>query len=346
VLAADPGAVINQTPGWFEATLSTMRATDASRMYLLEDGRRLVLPMVRRSPLPGLTLDSSVHFGDLLATGGVRAEDVGYVVRDLQASRQAARIRLISHYGNADKWEAGRPAGASAQPRSVHVLDLDGGFSRVWQQRFDKPARRSVRRAEKSGLVVERDTTGRLTSTFYSVYREWLAEKASESNVPRWLAGRVVTGRQEPLELFQAMATELGDACRQWVAWHAGEPVAVNISFVHGEHALTWRGFSRKELAAPVRANNLLQKLAIEDACEAGCRFYSMGQSGGVPSLERFKEGMGATPRPAPEYLIERLPVSRLIRLRQQAEAAAYTTLGAAATWRRKRAGSASTDPV
>jgi len=52
---------------------------------------------------------------------------------------------------------------------------------------------------------------------------------------------------------------------------------------VHGENADYWRGYSRKDLAGPSRANNLLQRLAIEDACDAGCRYYSMGGSGVVP---------------------------------------------------------------
>jgi hypothetical protein len=193
---------------------------------------------------------------------------------------------------------------------------------------------------------VERDTTGRLTPVFYSVYRQWMEEKARESDVPRRFAERLVGGRQEPIELYHALATNLGEACRQWVAWHAGEPVAVAITFVHGEHALIWRSFSRKDLATPVRAMNLLNKLAIEDACEAGCRYYAMGQSAGVPGLERFKETLGATPRPAPEFLIERLPVMRLVRLRRRAEAAAYRALRAARTRRRETAGMVSAQPA
>ncbi|MGE5070817.1 MAG: hypothetical protein ACM3KJ_09210, partial [Bacillota bacterium] len=43
-----------------------------------------------------------------------------------------------------------------------HVLDLDGGFDRVWGERFHASARKAVRRAERAGLTVERDTTGRL----------------------------------------------------------------------------------------------------------------------------------------------------------------------------------------
>jgi Acetyltransferase (GNAT) domain len=330
VLAADPGAQITQTPEWFEATLGSMRAVDVSRLYVLPDGRHLVLPLLRRSPLPGIAVDESCAYGDLLAAGGVRAGDVAAVWADLLRKDRAARIRLNTHYGNADRWEAGRPAGATPLVRHVHVLDLDGGFPEVWAKRFDQSARRSVRKAERSDVTVERDTAGRLTPVFYDLYRAWLEDRARESGMPPWAAEKAVAGQREPLEYYQDVAAKLGEACRLWVAWHAGEPVAATISLVHRDHAMYWRGYSRKELASPVRANHLLQKLAIEDACAAGCRSYSMGQSnragrhsGGVASLERFKEGLGAAPRPVLEYLIDRLPLRRLADLKHRAEAGA-----------------------
>jgi hypothetical protein len=330
VLATDPGAQITQTIQWFDAMRGSTGAADVSRLYVLQDGRRLVLPLLRRSPLPGIAVDESCSYGDLLATGGVQAGDVAAVWADLLRKNRAARIRLNTHYGNAEQWEAGRPAGAVPLVRHVHVLDLDGGFPEVWAKRFDQSARRSVRRAERSDVTVERDTAGRLTSVFYDVYQAWLEDRARESGMPPWAAEKAVAGQRESLEFYQDVAAKLGEACRLWVAWHAGEPVAATISLVHGNHAVYWRGFSRKEQASPVRANHLLQKLAIEDACAAGCRSYSMGRSelagrhaGGVASLERFKEGLGATPRPVVEYLVDRLPLRRLADLKNRAEAGA-----------------------
>jgi hypothetical protein len=99
---------------------------------------------------------------------------------------------------------------------------------------------------------------------------------------------------------------------------------------LHGQHALYWKGYSRKELAGPARANNLLHRLAIEDACDSGCRFYSMGESGGVAALEHFKQTMGATPRSAVECRIERLPLTRVETVMGSAEARAVRIARAA----------------
>lgn len=334
VLGEDPGATINQTPEWARAVRRATRAVDASRLYVLEDGRRLVLPMMRRSPIPGLVLEDSYPYGDLLATGGLRATDVTLVLDDLLRRGRAARTRLLTGHVNSDQWESGRAAGVVRVARHVHVLDLGDGFESVWGRSFHRSARKAVRKAESSGLEVQRDASGELASTFYAVYQAWTEERARESGMPRWLAERAVAGRRETLELFEAVASELGESCRQWVAWHAGQPVAALIVLHHREHAIAWRGYSRKALAGPLRANNLLHKAAIEDACRAGCRSYSFGQSGGTAGLERFKETLGAIPRPAAEYRIDRLPLGRLEELKTRVLAGA-ATLGSSARSRR-----------
>ena len=102
--------------------------------------------------------------------------------------------------------------------------------------------------------------------------------------------------RQEPLKKFETVAARLGQDCRVLVAWHRGQPVAAAISLVHGQHAIGWRSYSIKELAAPVSANILTQVTCVADACRSGCRYFDLGQSGGVATLQSYKNSFGATP--------------------------------------------------
>ncbi len=73
-------------------------------------------------------------------------------------------------------------------------------------------------------------------------------------------------------------------------------------------------GAMDKERAAPVHANDLIQKLAIEDACLAGCRYYHMGESGTSVGMSEFKERLGAQAYTYETYRLERFPVSKLDR--------------------------------
>jgi len=330
VARSDPGATVAQTPAWARAVRRATGTTDASRLYVLADGRRLVLPMVRRALLPGVAVDSSFPSGygsgGLLASGGLRASDVRYVLEDLVRSR-AISTHVKANHDTSGRWESALVPGVVSTPRRVEVLDLTGGFAHVWEKRFQSSARRAVRKAERSDLVVERDTSGRLLPVFYGLYLSWTRRRAAESGVPKGLA-EVLARRRDPLRKFEAVAAACGERCRLWVAWHEGEAAAAIITLVHGDHATYWHGYSDKAVAGPTRANNLLQRLAIEDAIDSGCRYYNMGESGGVESLLEFKHTLGATPRSAVEVRIERLPVVRAQELGGRVLSAAREGLG------------------
>ena len=96
------------------------------------------------------------------------------------------------------------------------------------------------------------------------------------------------------------------------MAWHRGQPIAAAISLVHGQHAIGWRSYSIKELAAPVAANVLTQVACLADACRSGCHYFDLGQSGGVASLQDYKSSLGASARSVVDLRIEPAGLARL----------------------------------
>jgi len=328
VLASDPASSVFQTRAWFDAALRQTGEHDASRLYTTEDGRSLVVPLLRRSLLPGVAFDAAyprrMGPGGVLAAGGLRPADVTLVLCDLLRTR-AAGIRISAMHDVTDCWEKGLVAGVQAIRSHVHVLDLNGGFAAVWDKRFHASTRKNVRKAERSGLTLERDLTGRLVPAFYDLYMKWSAERAQMSGLP-WPLASALARRREPLPMFETLATPMGDVCRIWLARYDDEPVAGLITFVHGSHAVSFRSYAVKKFAS-LRAGLLLQRTAIEDACAYGCHYYSMGMSGGVRGIEAYKEAMGAVSRPVLECRIERLPFTRLEGLRNSVEARASRIL-------------------
>jgi hypothetical protein len=318
LLKADPTSVASQTPAWLDCICTVGGYEDASRLYEIAGGRQLVLPMVRRRWFPrGLTVEASLPAywgtGGLLAAGSVRAEDVAAVWPDIVAP-PTVRVRLRPNFLTAAAWSAVQPPShVLVTPQTVHVLDLEGGFERVWRDRFKRQTRGGVRKAERAGLDVEFDASGQLLDAFYELYLSWTARRAQEQGLPPWFS-QWRAGLREPMQKFQVVAQAFGDRCRTWVARRDGKPVAVVVTLIHGAQAFYWRGYSDKDLAAPVRANDLLQRLAIEDACRAGCRYYSMGESGGVASLIEFKSRFGARPQQFPQYDFARLPLPAVER--------------------------------
>jgi hypothetical protein len=312
VHASDPTALIPQTPAWI-ACMTAGGYEDATRMYESDSGWRAVLPMVRRAvPLPRrlapqLSMPTAWGMGGLVCESEPSPRELAAVAEDLRA-HSAISTHIRPNPLHAGQWAGLGGRGVTTYPRLAHVLDLDGGAAGVWG-RMAKKARQGVKRGERSGLEIECDTTGRLVPVFYELLmlsiERWAAHQHEPLALARWRARR-----RDPLEKFQRLAHVLGERMRVWVAWKDGEPAASTVVLL-GANANDTRGAMNKDLAGPTNANDLLQWRAIEDACEAGCRHYHLGESGASRSLAHFKEKFGARPVPYAEYQIERLPLSR-----------------------------------
>jgi lipid II:glycine glycyltransferase (peptidoglycan interpeptide bridge formation enzyme) len=95
--------------------------------------------------------------------------------------------------------------------------------------------------------------------------------------------------------------------------------VAAIIVLTSGAYAKYWRGAMDAGPANRVRANDLLHKRAIEDACQNGYRWYDMGWSRPESSLASFKEKLGAALYYTCTLRTERLPVQATGRISREA---------------------------
>lgn len=317
LIERDADSHVTQTPAWLDCLCATGRYRDTSRLYTFDDGSRMLLPLVGRLRLPHrLGVEESWPagwgIGGPVAPGGVGPGKARVLFDDL-AHRPVLRVGVRFRPGDTGTWERAAPADFRLEPHMTQVVDLDGGFDTVWRRRFHTRVRRDVRRAEHSHIEVEVDRTGRLVPVFQYLYERSIERWAGQQHEPLALA-RWRRRREFPGERLAAVAARFGEACAIWVAWYAGEPAASIVVLWHGPHAKFWRAAMNRELAHPVRATPLLNRLAIEEACEKGCRCYDMGESTPESSLAHFKAGFGAVARSSPRYSRERLPVSAVER--------------------------------
>ena len=321
--ARDPESLLTQAPEWTACLCAHGGYEDASRLYEFADGQQLLVPMVRRKGLPAsLSIRASLPHawgsGGVLARREPSADELRAVFGDLLAG-SGLTLSVTPNPRRAEVWRAAAPGASklSVIPRRAHVLDLAGGFDAVWQERFLSKTRNKIRKAEKRGVVIECDTSGRLIPVFYDLLRRSVDRWADQQNEPRWLS-RWRAAQRDPQSKFEHLARTLGDACRVRVAWHDGQPVAATITLLGPNTADYIRGVMDKARAAPVNANDLLQSVGIQEACEAGCRYYHLGESAWSGPLSAFKERFGAQAYTYDEYRLERLPVTRLDRLMRE----------------------------
>lgn len=317
LMQADPEALPYQSPEWISAACAAANFINVSRSYRAADGARFVLPLVRSAHRPrALASISSMPpawgMGGLIGETQPTVDLVRAVFADLKLlGFQSVHIRPNPRH--AEIWAAARPADFAARPRRAHVLDLRQGLDHIWTKRFSSRTRTNINKAERSGVEIEFDTTGRLLPAFYDLFEYSLVRWANAQNEPHWLA-RWRGHRRDPLDKLTSIARHMGGMCRIGVARINGQPAAA-IMVLEGRNANYSKAVMNQDLVRNLGVNELLHHHAITHATESGCNFYHMGESGQSESLSRFKEKLGAEPMEYAEYVQERWPVSRLDHL-------------------------------
>lgn len=312
VLRSDPYALESQSPAWAAAMCAAGGFQDVSRLYETAEGRRLVLPLLRRSMAGGLLAfdrANQPHCGvsGIIAAGGATAGEIGAVLDDL-AGRRVLAQSVSPGPLLAQAWFAAAPVRATTVPHRAHTLDLAGGWDEIWSKRFSRTSRRGVRHAERAGVTVACHTSGQGVPEFCHLLEHAVVRWARKQHEPLWLARRRLA-RRDPRAKFEAMGRFLGERFRVYLASVGGRPVAGSVVIL-GTNAYDFRA-AMDETMVKTKANDLLQCRSIEDACNAGCHYYYLGDSGWPVTAGAFKERFGALPYAYPEYRFERLPLSR-----------------------------------
>lgn len=315
LLERDRDGLAFQGPAWLDAVCSGGGFEDASRLYETARGGRLLLPLARRRRFlpvalaPQASMPESWGMGGILADEDPATDDLRRVVSDL-GSLRALRVTVRPNPLKASLWEDATSGQRIVRiPRRAHVLDLAGGSSRVWDDRFASSARRAVRKAERSDLEVRCGSSAGALNDYRTLFDLSVERWAAAQHEPIALA-RLRAARRDPRAKLGRAAAALGDGLRIWMAYRADKPVA-GIVVALGRNASYTRGAMDKARCGPVAANEALHWHAIREACEIGCRSYQMGESGRSSGLARFKEKLGARPVDYAEYRFEHLPLTR-----------------------------------
>ena len=330
VTSACPDFVATQALPWRDAILASGAYRDVSLLYEFSSGRQVLLPMVQRrwrTPLEPTAASWPRRWGvggPITSGGNIDpAEAAAVLSHVVRRDMLGAEIHL-SHIADPVWLQAASQYRVLTDP--FYVLDLTSGFNNVWRHKFKSNVRGSVRKGERSGLDIETDRSGRLLEVFYGLYEKSMQRWSAMMHEPSWYT-RWHVSRATPLSMLKAVADHFGEDCTTWVAFSDGVPAAAIIVLQAGSRTLLWRAAMDKALAGPTGASLLLQKLAIEDACNNGSRFYDMGIAEPGTSLAYFKERLGATLYYTHYLQAQRLPVQQAIDAPKNLAKKAATTL-------------------
>ncbi len=312
-LLEDPDALPTQQPAWLDAVVAAGRWTDASRLYEAP-GRpadRAAGGPPPASPAPlGVEASMPTHwgFGGIVADGGVTAADVRLVLDDL-AARRIVRQGIRPNPRHGRLYAEARARGAVTIARRAHVLDLAGGVDVVWKG-FSDSRRRAVRKAERAGIEVECDATGRLLPEFFELYARSEARWAEQQHEP----ARLARFRTRVSRHARQVAADRR-ASRRWLppvgGPSRGSAGGVDHRAVRDQRALhAWRDGQGARRARCGRTTSSCGRPSKPRARSSAGSFH-LGESGGSASLADYKERFGARPFDYPELRLEQLPITR-----------------------------------
>lgn len=303
-----------QSRVWADTIVKANKSTDVSRLYRFTDGVEAVLPLFSNRFSPRyvsimMSPPAAWGFGGTISTGPLSAAHISAIFDDCSRLPGAA-VQIRPNPIHAKTWaDAAEGTVWQSLARNSYVLNLACGFDEVWSNRFPGNTRNKIRKAEKMGVTVASGASDELVAAFDELFRRSIARWALRQKEFGWLAA--LRGRlRDPKRKFLSMARLSETVMRVSIAYLDGSPVA-GVIVLMGKNAHYTRGAMDERLAGKTRANYLLQKLAIEFACQSGCRNYHMGETALGSSLASFKSSFGAEAIPYADYRYERIPLIR-----------------------------------
>jgi hypothetical protein len=174
---------------------------------------------------------------------------------------------------------------ASVVPGAAHVVSLEGRSFDEYARSLGKKTREELRRAPRRGVVVREEP-----EALAGAHALYLAQARS------WRGHRPY-----PLAFVRALVDHPSRFARLFAARNDHELLCAILVLTCGEGAfLWWSGASpasRRAVAYPYLMVEIVRAMAAE-----GMRRVSLGSSGGVAALERYKESVGARPQPVWTY--------------------------------------------
>lgn len=302
----DPSATAFQSADWMLAAAADGHYVDASRLYETPDGKAL-LPLAEANRLGCKVSVASMPHGlgaaGLISDMPLTTSLVRSIIEDLMRLPHL-RVAIRPNALQALVWETAIPPTWEKVKRRTHIIDLREGYEAWWADSLSRPKKGKIRKAIREGVLVEHGNSEEFVRRYYDLYMRWTENRAVKRRLPAVLANWLAA-RREPLWKFRETAQKLGDDLPIYVASYQGQDAAAAVFLGAGRGAVYWRSASDTRIALP--CNDLLQSEMIKHACMLGCTHYHMGESGGVASLEEFKESLGAIAQDYAEYVYGRV---------------------------------------
>jgi len=250
----------------------------ASQGYILNDGTRAILPLVKQSFKKKKNKYSSIEpgvYGGLLTDGR-------------QVTEQECR-EIFSELKNVDVCESyvfGNPFCELCMPSQferrkmfTQVIRLNESFDRIWAN-YKSSVRKQVRKAHKRCLQIRVADRLKDYKKYFQLYQEALERWGDKVHC------------QYPFAIFKNIYLLADPRIKLWLCTHDSEIKGGIITFYCNGHVVTWHS-AFDHLCFPHGISNYMFNELILHAAENGYRVFDFNPSAGIEGVVRFKQNFG-----------------------------------------------------
>jgi lipid II:glycine glycyltransferase (peptidoglycan interpeptide bridge formation enzyme) len=162
----------------------------------------------------------------------------------------------------------------------AHVLPLKKGFDYIQKNKFNRRARRSIKKAVKNDIEVRKGNSLDDFEDYYYVYSRSAEEKWGYENPP------------DPFDLYKNMYKYGSNHVDLYLAQKDNEVIAGYITLNYGKNVFMYGGAFLSEYGT-LHPSSLLYSHIIESGCNDGYECLNMGSSGDISGVRKFKENFG-----------------------------------------------------
>jgi len=265
--------VRHYAPGARIGAFSCRETADAWRIVALVEARTSRFGTVALTSVP------EGGYG-LAGAGAMRAGWVERTLRELRCYR-TDRIELV--LGPFEQAALSARGAIKVRDREAWIIDLEGGAQRWLDCQVDKRVRRQLRISEEAGVTTTRHGIDGLDD-FYELYERAVMWDTHRAPYSRAFLADLVT------------APGPGQAV-VYLTRHRDHTIAAGILLRGGSDAVAWIGCFDK-VTAHLHGNLHRHCTVIRDLAAEGVVAYNLGAAPNLPDVARFKQKLGATPRP------------------------------------------------
>ncbi|MBW3624657.1 MAG: GNAT family N-acetyltransferase [Armatimonadetes bacterium] len=171
----------------------------------------------------------------------------------------------------------------------VRLLDREP--EELWMD-FEHKVRKNVKKARRSGVEIERDSTGQRLDAFMEIYNHTMDRRDASK------------GYYFPRSYFERIQRDLPGQFMYFHAWHEGRLVSTELVLVSTENVYSFLGGTVSE-AFDLRPNDLLKYEVILWARDAGKKRFVLG-GGYEPGDGIFRYKLAFAPESVYPYFVGR----------------------------------------